>query len=263
MEILPIELPALPSRWLPGYLQRLDERAVLLLKVGEELKERYAELSAIGTKVGGEELKRLGFDTDNPLSLIDLLSRPDVMTNVTAHVMEICGQAYSKLRGQHIAYTKKESEFLDAYMGLAELKPMWPLKDELSLGLLIALGHDGVVSTDLDFLKGDRCPGHDILDNAEDFPTPSLEQEIQEAYQTDAANVWTLRNPSKVVSTRALLAPAAVRLQKWYEERHPEKVDLIKQNMAMARNDRGPDVVVNINLVGMPASNSTFDYASR
>jgi hypothetical protein len=124
-------------------------------------------------------------------------------------------------------------DYGNAILELTEIKPLFNIDNDYSQGVLIVYGGNEINRIDMDFLMT-NLPKINLLSD-DSVQSLSFKQLKELKAETKQKNVWEVKNPSRKLGTVKIAEYAIVKLQDWYENEHPEDLEIIDNFKKMHR----------------------------
>jgi len=211
----------------PDYLQQLEEGFEAVRDVAHTIEKKTGSLESELVKIlehASELVENLGMDKLLHASEEELKSFPSEVQNLEKSVKELQSEAKT-LDLDFKAASARLDEYGNAILGLTEIKPLFSINKDYSEGVLIVYGKEGLDRINVDFFMT-KLPERTIL-SEDSVQSLTFKQLSELKSETKQKNVWEVKNPSRKVGSVMIAGYAIVKLQDWYENEHPEDLEII------------------------------------
>jgi archaellum component FlaC len=211
----------------PDYLQKLEDgfeaSREVTYTIGKSIESLESELVKILERAS-ELVGKLGVEKVLHASDEEIKSFPSEVQNLENSVKELQSDAKTLDLDFKVAAARLD-EYGNAILGLTEIKPLFSINKDYSEGVLIVYGKDGLDRVNMDFFMT-KLPERTIL-SEDSVQSLTFKQLSELKSETRQKNVWEVKNPSRKIGSVMMAEYAIVKLQDWYENEHPEDLEII------------------------------------
>jgi uncharacterized protein YoxC len=219
----------------PDYLQQLEEGFEASKEVALTLKNNGMALESrlVGIlKQASELIEDLDITEVLQASEEKIKSFPVEVQNLENTVKELRSDSATLNENLKSALARLD-DYGNAILELTEIKPLFNIDNDYSQGVLIVYGGNEINRIDMDFLMT-NLPKINLLSD-DSVQSLSFKQLKELKAETKQKNVWEVKNPSRKLGTVKIAEYAIVKLQDWYENEHPEDLEIIDNFKKMHR----------------------------